>query len=148
MPTRKRRVFVSFDFDNDSVLKEFLVGQSKNPDSPFEIEDWSMKEAAPERDWEAEARARIRRSDAVIVMVGPNTSRAGGVLKEVRIARQLGKRVFQIIGYRDGDYTPVPNAGRLYRWNWENLKKLLAPVQFFRNNPFPPTPIGRFRNPF
>lgn len=148
MPTRKRRVFVSFDFDNDSVLKDFLVGQSKNPDSPFEIEDWSLKEAAPERDWEAKARSRIQRSDTVVVMVGPNTYRARGVLREVRIARALSKPVFQIIGYRDGNYTRVPDAGPIYRWNWENLKTVLAPVQFFRNNPFPPAPIGRFRNPF
>ena len=27
--------------------------------------------------------------------------------------------------YKDGNYKPVPNAGRLYRWNWENLKNLL-----------------------
>lgn len=129
MPTRKRRVFVSFDFDNDSVLKDFLVGQSKNPDSPFEIEDWSMKEAAAEWDWEAKARARIRRSDAVVVMVGPNTYKARGVLKEVKIARELGIAIVQVIGYRDGNYTPVPDAGRLYLWNWENLTKLLAPVR-------------------
>jgi len=33
----KKRVFISFDFDNDKVLKDFIVGQSKRPDSPFEI---------------------------------------------------------------------------------------------------------------
>jgi len=128
MPTHKRRVFVSFDFDNDRVLKDFLVGQSKNPASPFEIEDWSMKEAAPEKDWEANARARIRRSHTVVVMVGPHTYKARGVLKEIKIARELGVPIVQVIGYRDGNYTPVLDAGRLYLWNWENLKKLLAPV--------------------
>jgi hypothetical protein len=33
----KKRVFVSFDFDNDKVLKDFIVGQSRLPDSPFEV---------------------------------------------------------------------------------------------------------------
>lgn len=129
MPYRKRRVFISFDFDNDLVLKNFIVGQSKNPDSPFEIEDWSMKEAAPEKDWEAKARARINRCDTVIIMLGPKTYAARGVLKEVNIARELMKEIFQIIGYRDGNYTAVPNAGRNYLWDWDNLKKLLAPVR-------------------
>jgi hypothetical protein len=122
----KKRVFVSFDFDNDEILKEFIIGQSKLDDSPFEVIDHSLKEAAPERDWEAKADRAIRISDIVIVMVGPNTYRAPGVLKEVRMARNAGIPIVQIIGYRDGDYTPVPDAGRLYRWNWENLKNLLG----------------------
>jgi len=122
----KKRVFVSFDFDNDKALKDFIIGQSRLPDSPFEAVDFSMKEVAPEWNWEREAEKRITGSDIVIVMVGPYTYRAPGVLKEVRIARRLEKRIVQIIGYKDGDYKPVPDAGQLYRWNWENLKKLLG----------------------
>ena len=56
------RVFVSFDFDNDRVLKDFILGQAKKEDSPFEVIDHSLKEAAPERDWEKKARAAIARS--------------------------------------------------------------------------------------
>ena len=76
--------------------------------------------------WEKKAYAAILRAEVVIVMVGPNTYRASGVLKEVEMARELGKKIVQVIGYRDGDYTPVPNAGRLYSWNWPNLKTLLS----------------------
>ena len=122
----KKRVFISFDFDNDRVLRDFMLGQARLPDSPFEVIDHSLKEAAPERNWEAKARAAIARSDIVIVMVGNDTHRAGGVLKEITMAREAGVQVVQIIGYKDGDYTPVPNAGRLYAWNWQNLKKLLS----------------------
>jgi len=122
----KKRVFVSFDFDNDKALKDFIVGQARNPDSPFEIIDTSLKEAFPMKTWEEKARLAIRRSDLVLVMVGLNTYRAPGVLKEVDMARAEGKSIVQVIGYRDGNYTAVPNAGRLYRWDWENLKKLLG----------------------
>lgn len=122
----KTKVFVSFDFDNDRALKDFIIGQSKLPDSPFEIIDHSLKEAAPEKSWEQKADKAISRSDVVIVMVGPKTYRAQGVLKEVDMARAKNKRIVQIIGYKDGNYTTVPNAGRLYLWNWENLKKLLS----------------------
>ena len=121
----KTKVFVSFDFDNDKKLKEFIIGQSKNSDSPFEVADWSMKEAAPQRNWEDEAESRIKRSDLVLVMVGPETHKAPGVLKEVEMARRNNIRIVQVIGYKDGNYTAVPNAGRLYSWNWDNLKKLL-----------------------
>jgi len=122
----KKRVFVSFDFDNDKKLKDFIVGQSRLADSPFDVADHSLKEAAPERNWEPKARQAISRSDIVVVMVGPQTHQAQGVLKEVKMARELKKQIVQVIGYKDGNYTAVPDAGRLYRWNWDNLKKLLA----------------------
>ena len=121
----KTKVFISFDFDNDKALKDFIIGQSKLPDSPFEVADHSLKEAAPEDDWEQKADRAIARSDMVIVMVGKHTHCAQGVLKEVEMARNRNKRVVQVIGYKDGNYTSVPGAGRLYRWNWENLKQLL-----------------------
>ena len=121
-----KRVFISFDFDNDKVLKDFMVGQSRLKDSPFEIYDWSLKESAPEEDWEDEARKKIKRSDIVLVMVGEKTYKASGVLKEVKITRDEEIKIVQMIGYRDKDYTAVSGAGRLYSWNWENLKNLLS----------------------
>ena len=122
---KKTSVFVSFDFDNDKKLKDFIIGQSRLSDSPFEVIDHSMKEAAPERYWEIEAEKRIKRSEVILVMVGSFTYKAPGVLKEVDIAREYDKKIVQIIGYKDGNYKPVPNAGRLYSWNWENLKNIL-----------------------
>ncbi len=122
-----KRIFVSFDFDNDKTLKDFLIGQSRNADSPFEVTDQSLKEAAPERDWLARARTAISRCDVFIVMLGPKTKNAPGVLKEVKIANELLKPKFQIIGYSNGSTNwAVPNAGLVYSWNWDNLKKLLG----------------------
>lgn len=126
MVQRKTRVFVSFDFDNDAKLKNFMLGQAKLPDSPFEIENWSLNEPAPDRTWRQKARTRIARSDVVLVMVGPKTHRAKGVLAEVAIANELGRPVRQVIGYKDASPTPVPSAGRLYRWSWPTVKNLLA----------------------
>jgi MTH538 TIR-like domain (DUF1863) len=123
----KTKVFVSYDFDNDKVIKDFIIGQAKLPDSPFEVSDHSLKEAAPERDWETKARAAISRADKFVVMLGSKTRYAPGVKKEIAIAKELGKPGFQIIGYRDGSRDwAVPDAGVTYSWNWENLKKLLA----------------------
>lgn len=123
----KKRVFVSFDFDNDKTLKDFIIGQAKLPDSPFECIDHSLKEAAPEKDWLDKAKAAIGRCEVFIVMLGSKTKKAPGVLKEVKIANELKKDKFQIIGYKDGSSDwAVPDAGRVYSWNWDNLKKLLA----------------------
>lgn len=123
----KTKVFVSFDFDNDRVLKDFIIGQARLPDSPFNVQDHSLKEAAPQLLWETKARAAIARCDKFIVMLGSRTASAPGVRKEIRMATALGKPRFQIIGYRDGSSTwAVPGGGRVYRWDWSNLKKLLA----------------------
>ena len=121
-----KRAFFSFNFDEDQNLKHHMVGQMKLPDSPFEAADWSMKEAAPQRNWEQEAEARIRRSDVVVVLVGPKTHRAPGVLKEVAMARRLRKPIVQIIGYRNASPTAVPNAGRLLKWTWPNMSNVLS----------------------
>lgn len=123
----KKKVFISFDFDNDKTLKEAMIGQAELPDFPFEISDCSLKEAAPEKDWLDKARAAIARSEVFMVILGPKTKKATGVLKEVKLANELKKPNFQIIGYKDGSEDwGVPDAGRVYRWNWDNLKKLLA----------------------
>jgi len=64
------RVFTSFDFDHDEDLRNLLVGQAKNEDSPFELADWSLKDALS-GDWKKKVRERIRQVDQMIVMCGP-----------------------------------------------------------------------------
>ncbi len=120
----KKRVFVSFDYDNDLALKTLLAGQAQNDYTPFEFADWSMKEPAPQRSWESEAERRIKQCDLVLVIVGERTCRAPGVLKEVSIARENNIRVVQMKGPSGG--TRVDGAGSLYDWNWDNLKKLCS----------------------
>jgi hypothetical protein len=122
----KKKVFISFDFDHDLELKELIVGQEKLTDSPFEVVDTSLKEAAPLKTWEVKARAAVQRSDLVIVMLGAKTATASGVLKEVAIAREAGVPIAQIIGNKGTNPTPVPNAGRVYEWDWDNLTKLFG----------------------
>jgi hypothetical protein len=123
----KTKVFVSYDFDKDKILYDFIIGQAKLPDSPFEVSDHSLKEAAPERDWEIKANAAITRADKFIVMLGSSTRYVSGVKKEVAMAKALGKTRFQIIGYRNGSRDwAVLDGGATYSWNWDNLKKLLA----------------------
>lgn len=121
-----KKVFISFDFDEDKALKDLLIGQSKNPAFPFEVIDSSLVEAAPEKGWEKKAEEKISRADLVIVLVGARTHQAHGVLKEVALARKLKKKIVQLIGHKNGKYKRVPHAGVLYSWTWDNLKKLLC----------------------
>lgn len=123
----KKRIFVGFDFDNDRHLKDFIIVQTRNPDSPFEVADFSLKESQPEWNWEIKARQAIQNANVFIVMLGPKTRYASGVRKEVTMAAELRMRSFQIIGHSYGSVNcAVPNGGRVYRWSWPNLRKLLS----------------------
>lgn len=123
----KTRVFVSFDYDYDLDLKNFLIGQSKNPGSPFEISDWSIKTASP--GWKEEAQRRIRASDVVAVICGTNTNTASGVAYELSLAQQEGINYFLLWG-RSGQTCRKPSSAKttdqIYRWTWDNLKALIG----------------------
>ncbi|HVV06624.1 MAG TPA: TIR domain-containing protein [Puia sp.] len=121
----RKKVFISFEYETDRALKDLLIGQSRNEGSPFEVIDGSLKEAAPENDWEEKAESRIKMVDIVIVLVGATTHRAPGVIKEIAIARRLKIKIVQIIGYKGSKHKRVPNAGKLYHWTWDNLQKIL-----------------------
>jgi hypothetical protein len=122
----KKKVYICFDYDQDKALKDLLIAQSNNKQSPFEIVDGSLQEAAPEKGWAEKARERIGKAEVVIVILGHLTHKAPGVLKEIKIARKLGKKVVQIVGYKDHRFTRVPLGGVLYSWTWDNLKKILT----------------------
>jgi hypothetical protein len=126
---RRTRVFISFDFDNDRGVARLLGGQLRRPGSAFEVENWSMKEAAPQRLWRDEAWRRINRSDVMLVVLGRHTHRAPGVLDEVAMARGAKPPVplRQIIAYKNlFSPTPVPGAGRVHRWGHDRLATVLA----------------------
>ena len=120
-------VFISYDYDHDATLKEFIVGQAKNPDSPFEIVDHSIKEASV--DWQEKARTRIQRADQVIVLCGKHTDSATGVNAEITIAREERTPYFLLAGYSDGGNKKPTGAlasDKMYKWTWDNLKSLIA----------------------
>ncbi|MDE0266838.1 MAG: TIR domain-containing protein [Thaumarchaeota archaeon] len=123
-----KRAFISFDFDNDEALRTLLVGQSKNPDSPFEIADWSVKEPFP-RNWEEKVRDRIRRTDLTIVICGEHTRIANGVATELTITREERKPYFLLAGHSDRTCekprTALPSDS-MYPWTWPNLKSLIS----------------------
>jgi hypothetical protein len=124
----KIRLFTSFDFDNDEDLRNLLIGQARNPDSPFDVADWSLKEPLA-GDWREKVRRRIRVVDQVCVICGTQTDTATGVNAELQIARDETKTYFLLQGRRD-KLCKKPGAAlpsdKMYEWTWDNLKKLIA----------------------
>lgn len=125
----KKRVFISFDFDHDESQKHLLVGQSKNPDSPFELADWSSKEHLT-GDWKAKIRAKLTYVDVVCILCGRHMATATGVAHELAMAQELGKPYFLLNAYGSANDMTRPAGAKasdkMYAWNWENLKKLIG----------------------
>jgi hypothetical protein len=123
----KAKVFTSFDFDYDEDLRNLLVGQAKNPDSPFELSDWSLKEPLT-GDWKDKIRRRIRQVDQVIVLCGKHTDIATGVSAELTIAQEEKKSYFLLAGRGDDSKKPMAasSSDKLYSWTWDNLKQLVG----------------------
>jgi len=122
----KKRAFISFDYDHDSFLKEALVGQATNEDSPFELADFSIKEALT-GDWKKKATPRIKGVDVVVVICGENTDTASGVSAELELAQEEGIPYFLLKGYSDKTCVKPKAANsddKIYKWTWDNLKSL------------------------
>ena len=118
----KPKVFVSFDYDTDHELKEGLIGQSLLEDSPFSVTDVSLKEREPEKNWRRKARRAIQSCDVFVVILGKNTHKANGVIDEIQIAKDLGKRRFQLRP-QGKKWQTMKNGGKLVVWTWNNLKR-------------------------
>ena len=126
----KKKTFISFDYDHALTLKDALVGQAKNPDSPFEITDLSIKEAISSN-WKESARRKIRACDVVVVICGEHTSTASGVTAELTIAQEEGIPYFLLQGHPN-KYCEKPLHARandrIQPWTWTNLQSLFLRV--------------------
>jgi hypothetical protein len=124
----KPRIFTSFDYTHDEDLRTLLVGQAKNPDSPFELSDWSVKDPMI-GDWKAKVRSRIKSVNQMIVICGEFTDTATGVSVELGIAQEEGIPYFLLHG-RSSKTCVKPKAAKssdkIYTWTWDILKKLIA----------------------
>ena len=121
----KKRVFISFDFDNDKFLRDSLIGQCKNNNTPFDMEDWSVKEPWNQSEWQAKCLTKIKNCDLVIVMVGERTHLCNGVNAEIRMAKEANVPVVGIQGYTNRMCPRPDGLDGYYNWTWENVKNLV-----------------------
>ena len=126
MATNKPKVFISFDFDNDQFLRDSLIGQCKNEGTPFDMEDWSVKEPWNQDEWKERCLTKIKRCDLVIVMVGEKTANCSGVKAEIKMAKEAKVLVVGLRGYPNKECPRPEGLEGYYKWTWDNVKSLVA----------------------
>ena len=122
------RAFISFDFDHDSTEKTLFVGQSKNSNTPFSIEDWSAKSSMPQTQWEAIVKEKVNKCNMLIVLCGKTMASATGVAKEIKMAKDQSVPVFGV--YVDGANTTsnLPTGlarNRVIAWDWKKISNAI-----------------------
>lgn len=66
---------VSFDYDNDALFKETLVGQCRLTDSPLSINDMSLRQVEPE--WQGMHRRQSKTAMVLYCLLATTLMRRG-----------------------------------------------------------------------
>ncbi len=118
-------MFIAFAAE-DAVYRDFLRGQAKNNESPFDFVDMSVKEPFDEK-WKTNCRARIKGCDGFIALISKNTYYADGAKWEMQCARD--ERIPMIgvhIHKDDKGAVPAALAGkRVIEWTWDGISRFL-----------------------
>lgn len=124
-----KRIFISFAIE-DTMLRDFLVGQARNENSPFEFVDMSVKKPW-ESDWKTKCRTKIKGCDGMIVIVSSNTKNASGQLWEVKCAKEEEIPCRGIWGHSEDKYIKLPSeldGIKIQDWSWPNLKSFIDSI--------------------
>ncbi len=126
---KKKVIFISFSM-KDVKYRDHIIEQMRNPKSPFEFIDMSVKQKYKESEWKKKCRTRIKRSDGVIVLLSKNSWRSKGLRWEVKCAREEKVKILPIHIYKDkdkrGGIPPELERKRAYNWKWETIEKFLS----------------------
>ena len=112
-------VFFSYEYDRDKELYGSFFAQAKK-ESDHTIRDYSLDKVHPPADWKVEAEKRIAQCDIVITVVGQDTHTSTGVEDEMKIAKRLNKKRFQIQPQKQ-NYGGLNGAGEIIPWKWDKI---------------------------
>lgn len=122
-----KRIFVSFP-EQDSNLRDFLVGQARNAKSPFDFTDMSVH-SPWDSAWKTNCRTKIKGCDGLIAIITKNTYGATGQIWEIDCAADEGVPILCI---KTSEYSPSDSTKskighrRVYNWDWDTIKDFIG----------------------
>ena len=122
-----KRIFTSFAIE-DRNLRDLLRGQMRNPNTPIEFVDMSVK-SPWDSSWKTNCRTRIKGCHGLIAIITRNTAKASGQLWEIKCAYDEAIRVLLIYGSTTGRPTSLPSEireRRILNWSWSNISNFIG----------------------
>ena len=128
-----RSVFLSFEFEKDAgKRKDFL--HEAGIYSEFVLEDKSLPAAVHDEKWRKEVKERMKDSDVVIVLLGPDTHNAPGVLDELSLAGEVERPVVQLMPQRQ-NFGLAGKYRAVCKYKWTLVNKMLRDPAAFAESP-------------
>lgn len=122
----KNRIFISFAIE-DANLRDLLVGQAKNENSPFEFVDMSVKDPW-DFAWKTNCRRKIKGCDGMLIIVTKNTKNADGQLWEINCAGEEDVPRLAIWSNSSNKPAILPaelKHMKILNWTWPNISNWL-----------------------
>ena len=111
----KRKIFVSYDYDNDRYYKNLLLAWDKNREFDFDFRDQSADVSIRSTNVVAIKRAisaKINASTYFLCLVGKKTSKSDWVSWEIEKGKELGEKLVAVkINTRNGTPDGLLGAG-------------------------------------
>ena len=128
-----RSIFLSFEFEkDDGKQKDFLNQASLYSD--FVLQDKSLPAAEHDDKWRKEVKERMKGSDVVIVLLGPDTHNAPGVLDELSLAGEVERPVVQLMPQRQ-NYGLAGKYRAVCKYKWILVNQMLRDPAAFAKSP-------------
>ena len=127
-----RSVYFAFEFEKDSSRRHTFLSQAELH-SHYRIDDRSLPAAIHDASWQREAGRRMLSVQVVIVLLGPDTHNAPGVLDELSLAGQLGKPVIQLMP-RGKTYGMPTRHAPVCSHRWIHINSMLEDPLAFIND--------------
>jgi hypothetical protein len=127
----KKKIFISYDYDNDKHYKNLLVAWDKNSEFDFGFSDQSADVSIQSTDAAAIKRAisaKINAATYFLCLVGSKTSKSSWVTWEIEKAKDLKKKLVAV-KISSGNTTPsgLLNAGASWAmsFTFDAIKKAI-----------------------
>jgi hypothetical protein len=122
----KKRIFISFAVPEDTYARDFLVGQAKNSQTPFEFINMSVKEPWSEL-WKDKCRTKIKGCDGFIALLSKSTLNATGARWEMRCAVEERVPVIGMYIKREEKFVPQElSRQRVIEWSWDEIARFIS----------------------
>lgn len=122
------KVYLSFDYDNNSSQKQQFAAQSGNSSVEFDIEYESAPPTLPPIQWENVTADKVNYSNILIVLVGKKTFEAKHVIKEIGFADSQNIPIFGVYVDGTGTSTELPNGlvrNRVVNFDWDAISAMV-----------------------